>query len=113
MTVRYKGGVDSYGIVEPDLRLTDNRTLITQTDAQTGGGGIAYMGLLTVLVQWSDTDPPDDEERLRNETVYSYQTNRNPFVDHPEWVHCVFLNTGCPIVVDLIFKNDFEEAAPN
>jgi PKD repeat protein len=33
----------------------------------------------------------DDKERRRNDVVYSYQGNRNPFVDHPEWARCVFL----------------------
>ena len=34
-------------------------------------------------------------ERLRNETVFNYQGNRNPFIDHPEWVACLFQNV-CP-----------------
>ena len=24
--------------------------------------------------------------------VFSFQGNRNPFIDHPEWVACVFLD---------------------
>ena len=28
----------------------------------------------------------------RNDVVYSFQNNRNPFVDHPEWVECLYLN---------------------
>jgi len=27
---------------------------------------------------------------LRNDRVYSYQTNRNPFIDHPKWVNLTF-----------------------
>ena len=81
MDVRYAGDVAG----EPDLVLTDNRSLIVSTD-----GGTAYMGLLSVLIQWHKDDPVDDRERLRNDVVYSYQQNRNPFVDHPEWVAGIF-----------------------
>ena len=49
------------------------------------------MGLLADLLQWHDEDPVDDRERGRNDVVYSYQGNRNPFIDHPEWVSYVFL----------------------
>jgi hypothetical protein len=31
-----------------------------------------------------------DRERRRNDVVYSYQHNRNPFIDHPEWVLPIF-----------------------
>lgn len=34
----------------------------------------------------------DAAERLRNDAVQSYQGNRNPFVDDPEWVACLYQN---------------------
>jgi endonuclease I len=43
------------------------------------------MGLLSTLLQWHLADPPTARERERNEVVYSFQGNRNPFIDHPEW----------------------------
>ena len=43
----------------------------------------------TVLKQWNELDPVDDLERARNEYCYSLQGNRNPFIDHPEWVNMV------------------------
>ena len=52
--------------------------------------GTAYMGRLSVLLEWHEADPVDDDERLRNEVIYRFQGNRNPFVDHPEWVECLF-----------------------
>ena len=81
MDVRYAGDVSG----EPDLVLTDNRNLIVSTSSSP-----AYMGLLSTLIEWHEDDPVDQKERDRNDVVYSYQGNRNPFIDHPEWVAGVF-----------------------
>ena len=88
LDVRYEGGEHTSGAPEPDLVLTDDRSKIVVTEENTTG--IAYMGLLSVLLQWHAEDPVDDRERARNETVFDAQGNRNPFIDHPEWVSCVF-----------------------
>ncbi len=88
MDVRYEGGVHTFtGATEPDLRLTDSASLITMTSGNTS---IAYMGFLSVLLQWHSQDPVSEAERLRNDAIFSYQGNRNPFVDHPEWVGCIY-----------------------
>lgn len=43
------------------------------------------------LKAWHKLDPVDDTEMLRNNRVEaSVQKNRNPFVDHPEWVDLIF-----------------------
>jgi len=39
-----------------------------------------------ILLQWHQQDPPDKWEVERNNYIQSVQKNRNPFVDHPEWV---------------------------
>ena len=39
-----------------------------------------------VLHQWHQQDPVDALERARNEEIFKYQKNRNPFVDRPEFV---------------------------
>lgn len=41
---------------------------------------------LQLLKDWSAQDPPDARERHRNSEVQKAQGNRNPFIDHPEWV---------------------------
>lgn len=41
---------------------------------------------VAILLKWHKQDPPDEWERSRNDYIYSIQKNRNPFVDHPEWV---------------------------
>ena len=41
---------------------------------------------LKLLKQWSADDPPDLREKHRNCEIQKLQGNRNPFIDHPEWV---------------------------
>lgn len=48
------------------------------------------MAKLSVLLQWCDLDPVDDFERNRNEVIYSYQHNRNPFIDYPEFIDLIW-----------------------
>ena len=48
---------------------------------------------LSALLQWNEDDPVDNWERNRNNVVYSYQHNRNPFIDHPEYVNMIWGNT--------------------
>jgi endonuclease I len=92
MDVRYEGGTHGVtGASEPDLILTDNASLIVSNT--TVNKSTAYMGLLADLLDWRLEDPVDDLERDRNDVVESYQGNRNPFIDHPEWVDCIFDGT--------------------
>ncbi|MBX3464785.1 MAG: endonuclease [Planctomycetes bacterium] len=89
LDVRYEGGVHGVtGAAEPDLRLTDTVSLIQTTG---GNASVAYMGLLSTLLQWHQDDPVDAREIARNDVVYSFQGNRNPFIDHPQWVECLYL----------------------
>lgn len=82
MSVRYTGDVAG----EPRLTLTD---AMSQVSATTN-----LMGRLSTLLKWHAADPVSAEEMLRNDRIYSlYQTNRNPFVDRPDWVAAVFVPT--------------------
>lgn len=42
-----------------------------------------------VLQEWNRQDPPDKWEVDRNNYVQSIQQNRNPFVDHPEYINYI------------------------
>ena len=42
------------------------------------------MGKLSLLKEWHEADPVDAFEIQRNNRIYAYQGNRNPFIDHPE-----------------------------
>ncbi len=107
MVVRYEGGTNAAGQLEPDLELTDTRSQITIVNAQITGG-VAYMGLKSTLIAWHEQDPPDAQEVLRNDVVQSFQQNRNPFVDHPEWVACLFGNVCTNTPTEAVFQNGFE-----
>lgn len=47
---------------------------------------------LNLLLQWCKDDPPDKWEVDRNNYIESIQKNRNPFVDHPEYVNYINFN---------------------
>lgn len=44
----------------------------------------------TVLLQWNTLDPVSQKEQDRNDAVYVIQHNRNPFIDHPEWIPSIW-----------------------
>jgi len=49
------------------------------------------MGNLNTLLRWHAEEPVTAAERRRNDLIYSdYQRNRNPFIDHPEWVGLIW-----------------------
>ncbi|MBN7137031.1 ribonuclease [Lysobacter enzymogenes] len=98
MAIRYEGGSDANtGQSEPDLELTDDRSKIVITSSSP-----AYMGLLSTLLQWHQADPPDAAEKARNEVIYSFQGNRNPFIDHPEWATSSLFTSAKPANCQLI-----------
>jgi len=81
MAVRYEGGDGT-----PDLKLSDTPNAAAYT-----------FGRLTDLLAWHRADPVDESERKRNHLIYtSYQFNRNPFVDDPDFAELVF--RGVPVV---------------
>lgn len=59
-----------------------------------GGGSTNRSQLLPwaadQYLQWSTGDPVSWKERVRNAAIYEYQHNRNPFVDHPEFVSAIY-----------------------
>ncbi len=74
------------------------------------------VNMLPDLVQWHFADPPDAIEIARNNGIYTFQTNRNPFVDHPEFVGRIWGGTpvedgSAPeiagLLLDRVFPNPF------
>ncbi|MCO6437035.1 MAG: endonuclease [Phycisphaerae bacterium] len=84
MTVRYDGS---------DANTTD-------LELVNGFPGANQMGDLAKLLEWHYSDPVNDIERRRNHLIWSsadnplyFQGNRNPFIDHPEFVWAIWGTT--------------------
>ena len=45
---------------------------------------------IETLLAWNELDPVSQQEEDRNEAVASYQGNRNPFIDHPEYAEYIW-----------------------
>lgn len=76
MSVRWDGGDG-----KPDLEVNDT----------VNNGSAPHMGKLSTLKRWNQQDPPDAFEKSRNEKIFlTWQHNRNPFIDHPEWVTLIW-----------------------
>ena len=53
---------------------------------------VGQIGDLATILDWHRNDPPDDYEMNRNNLVYNWQYNRNPFIDQPELVEYIWGN---------------------
>ena len=89
MDVRYEGGSG-----ELNLEVVD--WVNTSPDPE--------HGKFSTLYEWHQQDPPDDFEINRNNVIYSYQNNRNPFIDHPEYLILIYDPTNA---VEDIYENQF------
>ncbi|PSW06810.1 endonuclease [Photobacterium lipolyticum] len=48
--------------------------------------------MLNMLKRWHQNDPVSSKEIDRNQAVFDFQGNRNPFIDHPEFVNTIWGN---------------------
>ena len=85
MATRYEGDG-----TEPDLELVEY--LLDQADKS------PVHAKLSVLLAWHAADPVDAMELNRNDIIYGYQGNRNPFIDHPEYVSAIWGNIPAPTI---------------
>jgi endonuclease I len=61
---------------------------------------------LKLMIKWHNQDPVSQKEIDRNNAAYTYQGNRNPFIDSPQYVNRVWSYT-CPglstLPVNIVF----------
>ncbi len=48
---------------------------------------------LNMLLTWNAQDPVSTREIARNNAIYARQNNRNPYIDHPEYVQMIWNST--------------------
>jgi len=77
MDVRYQGNDSSN---TPDLTVVQGTTSADEPK----------LGDLCTLLSWHNQDPVSDWERRRNNRVFEWQHNRNPFIDNPAWANAIF-----------------------
>lgn len=67
---------------------------------------------LNMLLIWNLQDPVSQKEIDRNNAIYAVQGNRNPFVDHPEYV-CQIWTNACNNMNNLSFEASAISIFPN
>lgn len=45
---------------------------------------------LAIMLEWNANDPVSQKEIDRNNAIFNYQNNRNPFIDHPEYIALIW-----------------------
>lgn len=89
--VRYEGKLNSFNFYNGTSPANDTSPL-------DGSEEKAYEDwFLALLLQWHNNDPVSPKEIERNNRVFAIQKNRNPFIDHPEWVNAIWSQS--PVVV--------------
>ena len=63
---------------------------------------------LNILLSWDNLDPVSSYEIEKNNAVYNFQGNRNPFIDHPEYA-CAIWSSACAALT----TNEFQIAKIN
>jgi hypothetical protein len=68
---------------------------------------------VTQYLAWSLADPVSWKERMRNGAVYAIQGNRNPFVDHPEFLTAIYDSSAVAGVEDAPVTRRMLRNSPN
>ena len=88
----------------------DMVTFATNADASRSFDGNTFPSIkinyLKLMIKWHNLDTVSDKEKARNNAAYTFQGNRNPYIDHPEYVDLVW-NGTCPglaaLPVDIVY----------
>ncbi|MBB4805478.1 endonuclease I [Chryseobacterium defluvii] len=89
--VRYEGKLNSFNYaLSSSSTVTPANDLCPLDGTEERAFDTAYINMLK---QWNTLDPVSQREIDRNNAVYTIQKNRNPFIDHPEWVDLIWSET--------------------
>jgi hypothetical protein len=68
---------------------------------------IGQLGDLASLLLWNTLDSSDDFEMNRNNYIYTWQVNRNPFIDYPELANYIWGANAGQVWHSNLATNDF------
>ncbi|WP_156907046.1 endonuclease [Epilithonimonas caeni] len=86
--VRYEGKLGSFNYTTNAADPTKDQNPLDGTEEK------AYENwYIAMLLYWHQLDPVSQREIDRNNSVFNIQKNRNPFIDHPEWVNLIWDQT--------------------
>ena len=68
---------------------------------------VGQLGDLASLLTWNALDPSDDFEMNRNNYIYTWQVNRNPFIDYPELANYIWGTKAGQVWHFNLATNDF------
>ena len=75
----------------PNLELVNNITSFQSSGYTSSSSSTGKLGILQDLLEWNRMDPPDEFEIHRNNLCYNnFTSNRNPFIDFPEWAEYIW-----------------------
>lgn len=76
--------------------------------------GSQEMGYLDDLLEWHEDDPPTDPFEIeRNDRVFAFQNNRNPYIDNSSYVTLVYGAAGSsgPDIANFSISNGLPDAS--
>ncbi len=76
MATRYEDDIASW-----ETNTTESNIILNGTSDQ-----VYEDWFITMLLEWNAADPVSQKEIDRNDAAYDFQGNRNPYIDHPEYV---------------------------
>ncbi len=76
---RYESQLPSFYAINPSS---------TPFDGSTNRGFAQWY--IDLMLAWHNQDPVSQKEIDRNNAVYTFQNNRNPYIDHPEYVNQIW-----------------------
>ena len=93
MFVRPNATSDSFGVVSEETYYPgkDDRGDVARVIFYMNTvWGLVIREDVQMLMEWHLEDPVDSFEIIRNEVIFGYQGNRNPYIDNPSFVEAVY-----------------------